>query len=312
MSAPMHRIALIGFGEAGRILGAGWVATGRYAVAAWDVLLDAPDRAGAMRERIAGAGARACTSFADAVADAELVVSAVTATSAESVARDGGASMRAGQLFVDLNSVSPVTKRRNAAHVERSGAAYVEGAVMAPVPPSGLRVPIVLGGARAADVRRLLEPAGMNLEVGAPEIGRASATKMCRSIMIKGLEALVVECLQTARLYGVEREVLASMKRTYPGVDWDTQAGYLLGRVLEHGRRRAAEMREVAGTVRETGLEPSMASAIADRQQWVADLVQAHPGLSSAKDADWPRTFDAMAEAAGLRGLAGDDVEPRR
>jgi len=293
-------LALIGFGEAGGILAAGFVAARQYRVTAYDILLDEPATAAAMRERMLRIGAEPCETFAAATAGAAIVISAVTASAAYEVAASGGRHLRAGQIFLDINSVSPASKRRNAGAVEGSGAAYVEAAVMAPVPPSGMRVPILLGGAKAGEAKRLLDPAGMNLEIGDAEIGRASATKMCRSIMIKGLEALVVECLQTARQYGVEDSVLASLGKSYPGIDWQTQVGYLLGRVLQHGRRRAAEMREAAATVAETGLTPLLATAIAGRQQAVADLVAAAPDLKTTSDADWRLALDRLADQAGL------------
>jgi 3-hydroxyisobutyrate dehydrogenase-like beta-hydroxyacid dehydrogenase len=135
----------------------------------------------------------------------------------------------------------------------------------------------------------------MVLEVAAVEIGKASATKMSRSIMMKGLEALIVECLYTARHYGVEDAVLASLAKTYPGMDWEKLGGYWLGRVIEHGRRRAAEMRESAATVAETGLAPLMAQAIAARQDWLADRASEQPALKSARDEDWRATLDAIA-----------------
>ena len=295
------RLALIGFGEAGSILAAGFVAAREYRVTAYDILLDDPATELAMRARIHQIGAEVCDSFAAAAANAAIIVSAVTASAAGDVAAEAGRRLRAGQIFLDINSISPASKQRNAAAVETSGAAYVEAAVMAPVPPSGMRVPILLGGPRAADAKRLLDPAGMNLEISGAEIGKASAIKMCRSIMIKGLEALVVECLQTARLYGIEDTVLTSLGKSYPGIDWETQAGFLLGRVLQHGHRRAAEMREAAATVAETGMAPLMAMAIAERQQRVADLVAtAAPDLKTARDADWRQALDRLAEEAGL------------
>jgi 3-hydroxyisobutyrate dehydrogenase-like beta-hydroxyacid dehydrogenase len=211
--------------------------------------------------------------------------------------------MRPGQFFLDINSVSPQTKRTDAAAVERSGADYIEAAVMAPVAPYGLKVPITLGGRKAAALKALLDPAGMRLEAGEDEIGRASALKMCRSVMVKGLEALAVECFSAARLYGVEAGVLASLAETYPGIDWEALAGYEIARTVEHGRRRAAEMREAAETVAETGLEPFMASATAARIGWVADIVAAEPNLKQLPDSEWRTSLDRMAARAGLRSL---------
>ncbi len=88
--------------------------------------------------------------------------------------------------------------------------------------------------------------------------------------------------------YGVEEKVLASLAETYPGIDWPNRSAYLLGRVIKHGRRRAAEMREAAEAVRDTGLDPLMAEATAARQDWVADL--------DVADADVDRSYQELAD----------------
>ncbi|HEX2114304.1 MAG TPA: DUF1932 domain-containing protein [Alphaproteobacteria bacterium] len=300
-----RRIALIGFGEVGTTLAAGLIATGRHDVSAYDILMDDATRGAAMRDKAQAMKVEACGSAAEAAAGATIVISAVTAASSRSVAEAAAAFLRAGQFFLDLNSVSPETKRASAATVERSGAHYVETAVMGPIAPQGLRVPMLLGGRRAAALKALLDPAGMTLEVAAVEIGRASAIKMCRSIMIKGLEALAVECLLAARHYGVEDNVIASLEKSYP-IGWEKQAGYLIGRIIQHGRRRAAEMREAADTVAEIGLTPLMASAVAARQDWVADQVTANPTLKATAESAWRETLDRIdpAVTAPLRKAA--------
>jgi 3-hydroxyisobutyrate dehydrogenase-like beta-hydroxyacid dehydrogenase len=124
------------------------------------------------------------------------------------------------------------------------------------------------------------------------ELGIASATKLCRSVMIKGLEAMVIESLTTARFHGVEDAVIASLRETFPGIDWERQAAYFFQRVIAHGRRRSEEMREAAQTVHEAGLTAWSADGTADRQAWVAD--QADAGVFGARDderfassADW-------------------------
>lgn len=290
-----RRIAIIGFGEVGGIFARDLIASGRHDVAAYDILLD--DRASAprLRDKARALRVAACASPAEAASGAQVVISAVTAASAIAVAEAAARFLAPGQFFLDVNSVSPDTKRAAAQAVERSGAHYVEAAVMAAVAPYGLKVPILLGGRQASAIKDILTPAGMVLDVAAAEIGKASATKMSRSIMMKGLEALVVECLYTARHYGVEDAVLASLVKTYPGMDWEKLGGYWLGRVIEHGRRRAAEMRESAATVADTGIEPLMALAIAGRQDWLADRAAEQPALKSAKDEDWRRTLDRVA-----------------
>ena len=207
---------------------------------------------------------------------AKLIISAVTATAAADVARDSAAVLTPGQLFVDINSVSPAIKRASAARVEAAGAHYIDAAVMAPVPPQRLAVPMLLGGPRAEELSPALNSLGFATRAVSTEVGVASAIKMCRSVMIKGIEALTVECLLAARHYGAEQAVLQSLAATFPSMGWaEAQPDYLICRVAEHGRRRAAEMREVARTVADAGLAPHMALATAARQDGLVDDMQA-------------------------------------
>jgi 3-hydroxyisobutyrate dehydrogenase-like beta-hydroxyacid dehydrogenase len=271
----LTRIAIIGFGEAGSILGTDLAKSG-YDVATYDLLMDSQTTRAALLERARRAGVRPADSFAGSVAGAQLIISAVTATASGEVANAAARSLTPGQFFLDINSVAPATKRANAAAVESSGADYVEAAVMAAVPPQRLVVPMLLAGARAAALEPLLRRLGMSVATVGEEVGIASAIKMCRSILIKGLEALTVECLLAARAFGAEDRVLASLDRTYPHMGWAGDLpDYLVSRVAEHGRRRAAEMLEVAATLRDIGLEPLMAAATAERQQWLIERMSA-------------------------------------
>jgi 3-hydroxyisobutyrate dehydrogenase-like beta-hydroxyacid dehydrogenase len=297
-------IAIIGFGEAGGVLGAELARRGA-GVRAYDILLD--DAAGreAMRRKAQAAGV-AAASHAGAVRGADLVISAVTAASAMDVAEACAPHLAAGQVFLDINSISPEAKRAGAAAVEASGADYVEAAVMAAVPPKRLQVPMLLGGRRAREVAAALNALGFATEAVADTIGVASAIKMCRSVVIKGLEALTIECLLGARRYGAEEQVLASLAGTFPGMGWDRELpDYLVSRVAEHGRRRAAEMREVAATLADGGIAPRMASATAALHDWfVAALAAAGASYRANGDFDWREAADALL-AMGSEAAAG-------
>ena len=303
MSGPVQirRVAIIGFGEAGSIIGADLVKQG-LDVATYDILLDSPGTRAAMLARAEAAGATPRDTHAEAVRGAELVISAVTASAAADVARESARHLQPAQLFLDINSVSPETKRGNARAVEASGADYVEAAVMAPVPPQRLKVPTLLGGRRAAELAEALNALGMNTSAVAEEIGTASAIKMCRSIMIKGLEALTVECVFAARRFGAEDAVLASLDKTFPGMGWTGKLpDYLVSRVAEHGRRRAAEMREVAQTQRDVGLEPLMAVATAARHDALVAAMAA-AGIAYREPFSWRELADALASRNGTEG----------
>lgn len=294
------RIGLIGYGEVGRILAEDLRAQD-VAVAAYDLKLGtAAD--GALRSHAQAFGVPLAASHAALAAESDFLISAVTASQAVPVAESCAPALRPGTWFLDFNSASPGAKQRAAACVDAAGGAYVEGAVMTSIPPYRIKVPLLLGGPRAAALLPALTTLGFAAQVASDQLGVASATKMCRSVMIKGLEAMVIESFTAARAYGVEDQVLASLAETFPGIDWEKQGAYFFQRVIQHGRRRAEEVREVAETVRDAGLTPWSASGTAERQAWVADL--ADSGLfgergspAFGKSADWRVEADRILAA---------------
>ena len=294
------QVGLVGYGEVGRILAEDLRAQG-VAVSAFDLKLDGP-QAAPLREHAAAHGVTLAADHAELAAGADLVVSAVTASQTEAVAERCAPALRSGTWFLDFNSASPGAKQRAAARIDFAGARYVEGAVMTSIPPYRIKVPLLLGGGAAALLAPQLNALGFDARVVSERLGVASATKMCRSVMIKGLEAMVIESFTTARAYGVEDAVIASLVETFPGIDWETQAAYFFQRVIEHGRRRSEEVREVAQTVREAGLEPWSAAGTAERQAWVADLADAglfgeRGSAEFARSADWRVEADRLLAA---------------
>jgi len=280
-----ERIAFIGFGEAGQTISRGLLAEGDADICAYDILFDNPANAGRLRQAASALGVAAAANHVEAVRGADLVFLAVTASSSFDAALSCVPGLGRGQLFLDINSVSPKTKLETAARVAPSGASYVDVAVMAPVAPYLHQVPLLIGGPGARQFMPRAHALGMKAEQVSDEVGPASAIKMFRSIMIKGMEALTLECMLAASEYRVEGQVLASLEKTFPSLDWERLSGYMIERVVSHGRRRAAEMREVAATVRGIGMQPLMAEATAASQQWVADLgVSERIGAKASED----------------------------
>ena len=294
------RIGVIGYGEVGQILCAALQKHGLAWVGAWDLLLADTVQGPPLAAVARTAGTEPCTSLIQLLANADIVISAVTAANAFDVASASAATIRRGSYFFDLNSASPETKVRCAALVDATGAHYVEAGVMTSVPPYGIAVPMVVGGKHAAALAAKLAPLGFSMEVVAEKIGVASAIKMCRSIIIKGMEAIVIESFTTARRHGVEARVLDSLRETYPGFDWEKQGAYFFSRVAKHGRRRAEEMREAAHTVEDCGFVPFMAAATSDKQAFVAAL--ATLGLfNSVQGDDWRDYADRIIADSGVK-----------
>ena len=295
IEAMQNNIGLIGYGEVGKIFCTGLKAKpGIESVSAWD--LKFADTAPQKKEQdhAAQAGVAACRSMQALCAQADWLISAVTASNTLAVAQEAAKFIKPGTLFLDLNSASPGTKQQASKAIEAAGGQYVEAGVMTSIPPYGIRVPMLLGGPQADALATRLRGYGMDAKAVSEKLGVASAIKMCRSVMIKGLEALVIESYTTARAYGVEDHVLPTLAETFPSIDWEKQGAYFFSRVVQHGKRRAEEMREAANTVREAGFEPFMASAIADKQQWVADQAADDIFSGLGKDARWQDYADRL------------------
>ncbi len=272
MPSMAHRIALIGFGEAAQAFAA--AADWRGAAAALDIRTDAAKQAD-----YAAHGVTGCEHAREALAGTPAALSLVTADAALAAARGYAPFLTPGTLWFDMNSVSPETKRAAEAAVTAAGGLYVDVAVMAPVHPKRTAVPLLVSGPDAEASASVLRDLGFSdvRRIG-PRIGDASAIKMIRSVMVKGIEALTAECVLAAHRAGVVDEVLSSL-----GGDWMQKADYNLERMLAHGLRRAAEMEESARTLEDLGVAPLMTRGTIARQRALGTLGIAPPEGLAAK-----------------------------
>lgn len=293
----MLRVGFVGFGEAGFHLAKGLREAGFESIFAFDIEVTEKVRSRAQQSRT-----ELVESNQALAAACDVIFSAVTADQALNAAEQTSPFLDSRHYYADLNSISPQMKQAIGRTVSASGARFVEAAMMAPVPPYGHKVPMLLGGAAAPAFVELMTPSGMRMEVvSTDQIGRAAAVKMFRSIVYKGLEALLFECVLGASHYGAEPRVFASLNESFPGMDFQKLADYMVGRVVVHGERRAREMEEVASTLRELGVEPMMAEATVRRMDWAADL-----DLKGRFEGEFPRTYkevlEAIADPVVLRG----------
>jgi len=265
-------IGFIGFGEAGSTIAKGLRSAGVERLAAFDINRDSPRLGPRMRQRAAESQTTLVESSEELTRASDVLFSTVTSSAALEAAKQTAAFLTPRHVYADLNSVSPALKQQIAGVIDATGTQFVEIAVMAPVAPYGHRVPMLLGGRSASTFAGLMTPFGMRLEILQAEIGAAAAVKMCRSIVVKGLEALMCECVLGASRYGADEHVFRSLAESYPGLDWKKLADYMVNRVVVHGERRAREMEEVSETLRSIGVEPIMSEATARRQDWSAHL----------------------------------------
>jgi 3-hydroxyisobutyrate dehydrogenase-like beta-hydroxyacid dehydrogenase len=300
--AAKLRIGFLGFGEVGQRFASDLrAAQSARELAAFDLLLHQAAAGEAMRKVAGVQHVELLTQAAGLAQVADLVFSAVTAEQTLAAARSLCAAPLEGALVVDVNSAAPATKIECASLVAAAGGRYVEAAVMTSVPPYGIRVPMLLGGPHARAARELLMALGFAGEVASENYGVASAIKLCRSVIIKGLESLVVESFTAARELGVEREVLASLQETFPQLDWERQGDYLFTRVIQHGKRRAEEMRASAAMIDAIGIAGTMAGAAAERQASVAVLRSQGAFADPAQPKPWRERADEVRRALGTR-----------
>jgi 3-hydroxyisobutyrate dehydrogenase-like beta-hydroxyacid dehydrogenase len=296
-----QRLGLVGFGEVGRTLARDLIALGYTDLVTYDIACATADSGPSRAAKALGVTASAQPEI---LAGRDLLICAVTAAqtlvAAETVARQ----LDAGARYLDCNSAAPATKQQAAVIIDRAGGRYVEAAVMTVIGPKGLQTPILLGGPHARSFLADYVQLGLDAKVYAETVGQASSVKMCRSVIIKGIEAIMMECLLSARHYGVERDVLASLNDMFPGQDWTTLSGHMIRRSLQHGRRRAEEMREVAKTVADAGVTPHMTAGAVERHAWAAGVGgrvdgYALTGLSPLLDAVRADLAQTSQQAAG-------------
>lgn len=283
-------VAFIGFGEAGMAFAAGWGAARPDPLTAYDIKSDDTATRAAMDDRYAAHGVTGAGDPATAVARTAAVFSVVTADQALVAAQAAAPHLAPGTLWLDCNSCAPQTKQAASAVINEAGGRYVDVAVMAPVHPKRHHVPLLVAGPHADAACAVLHGLDMRPQNAGPEIGQASAIKMLRSVMIKGLEALTAECFLAARAAGVEAQVLASLEASDPDIQWAARAHYNLDRMMVHGTRRAAEMAEVVRTVEGLGLPAGISAGTVAWEARVGAL-----GLSPGDEDLWARADRVLA-----------------
>lgn len=274
------KIAYVGFGEAARAFTETLLKRQPdLKISAYDILLDSdvPEKAvlkQAVKDQADRLGVALGATVAEAVGDADWVISAVTAASSLEAAKSVIGKMRQGSIFIDLNSVSGARKTESAKLIEETGVRYVDMAVMAPVHPRGHATPVLLAGLPDENLFKQFIDLGFSAEIAGPTVGQATSIKMVRSLFVKGLEAITVQAMMAAKAAGCYDEVLASLEKSHGALGWPEFASYNFERVGRHGVRRAAEMRESSATMADLGFEPGarLAAAVADIQEGVAGL----------------------------------------
>lgn len=259
MSNP--RIGFIGMGEAVFHIAKGLRDDGLTGIHAYDKMWNVAPQSELVNRRAQESGVTLSPSLQALVEGSDIIICAVSANLAVTLANECKPWLSAGKIYADFNSAGPQTKIEIATLIEPSGALFVDGAIMGTVPGVGHKVPTLVCGTGAVALAAALQPFGMALNVLEGDAGRASASKMLRSIFMKGVVALMLETVLAGHRYGLEDDLLESIAETFSKGSFHDVANGLMARGVIHAERRAHEMEEVIATLHAAKVDATMSQA---------------------------------------------------
>lgn len=295
----MAVIAFVGFGELAGQLAEGIARSRRHELRAF--LRRSPPPGSARDQQLTHAHVVRCSALSDAISGADAVLAAIPATAQPETAEQCAPLLTPGTLYVDLASATPEAKLQAAEQIGRSGGAYVDAAVLGTVLTSGFAVPILASGPGAGEFQALMAPEGLNITTIDGPAGDAALVKLIRGIYLKGRDALIVEMMLTARRYGVDETVAASIDGPGERVPFGALADRVLRSLAVHADRRATELAASSELVRAAGVDPTLTRSGARTLRRVAEL-----GLAESFGDQRPDDAQAVLQAIDTRsGSAG-------
>lgn len=292
MERKQIRLGLVGFGEVGSTLGQGFREEGLIEIAAYDkYAFDGPFR-DLIQSRAAKAGVPLVRSPQELAGRSQTILSVTPGAASIESAEAFAPHVTAEHILIDLASATPKVKQAAGRALRASDVDFADASIMGTPHTDGHRLPVLASGPAAGRFRDLMSPWGMKIEHVEGDLGAASGIKIMRSVIAKGLEALLVECMLGARRYGIDDAVLRSFGQFMDSRSFSEVANFLLVTDVIHAERRSHEARMSVSALEEAGVDPVMTRATAERLEWVAGLeTKAHFG------GDVPKHFSQAIEA---------------
>jgi len=262
---PQKNITLsfIGFGELAQGLAKGLKKEGLADIRTFDKAMAADSAAGKALRRIAQEmQVKVAESLKELIQGADVIFATVTPAAALVVAKAASGLLQRGQIYADLNSCTPNLKKQSQAVITASGADYVDVGVVGGISIQGHKIPCLLCGDKAAQLKELMIPYGMNMQVIEGAVGTAALIKMLRSVVLKGIEALMLEMFMAAQEYGLEDSMMESIATTFNRGDFEKYSDMLMTTHGLHAARRCDETEMILGTIKEVGVNPFVTQGI--------------------------------------------------
>lgn len=264
------KLGFIGFGEVGFEMSKGFKNEGLSGILAYDVMNGNPTYGALLQERVKTAGVTLVATPQEVLQNADVVIAAVPGDKALQTAQGIKAYLKKGTVYADVSASSPEVKRRIWDEVEAAGVAFVDGAMLGPLPVYQHKVPTLVSGSGSDQFLRLMLPYHMDLEKVSDIPGEATGIKLVRSIFMKGLPALFVEVLEAASLMKVDHLVLKSLATTMNACSFEQTFNRLVTGSAIHAERRAHEMVNVIEMLESIHVKPTMSKATHERLTWLA------------------------------------------
>lgn len=248
-------IGILGFGEVGNTLIRHFLAVSpaRLELHVYDPQFDAGVKEGGSRTELH-------SELDSWIGEVQLVLSVVPGSEAVSAAASAAPNLTEDQLYVDLSTTAPQDTLRARDLVEAAGAQFVDGSILGSVTAEGATARLALSGPEAPRAADMLVVLGLNASSVSSSVGDASMLKALRSVFMKGLEALSVECLVAAHERGLTQEVISALS-DLDGRSIEETLSVLVGTHLQHAKRRHEEVQMVRRVLREESQPHEMTTA---------------------------------------------------
>ena len=285
----LDTVAILSPGEMGGGVGAALRRHGH------DVIACLAGRGAATGARAERLGFRLCPDLDSLVAEADIVLSILPPEAARGVAGDVAAAMRrTGESppFAELNAVAPETARAIEAAFRGTGADFIDGGIIGLPPAEGRKPTRIYVSGEAAPAMDAFDGKGIAIHQCGPEIGRASAVKMCYASVSKGTNTLHTAAMTAADALGVGDILRAEIGDSVPATLERMQAN--IPRLPADAGRWIGEMEEIARTYASAGLPPGFHLAAAE----IFRLLDATPyGSETRETMDRSRSMEQTVAA---------------
>ena len=239
------KIAILGLGEAGSHFANDLVKMG-INVSGWDPNL----------QRTLDPKVDFATNNSTAVQNADIIFSVNYTSESKGIAQEVMPFLSGGAIYCEMNTSSPSTKQEIESILLPANIRFVDLAIMGPVPPKGIKVPLLASGGSAKLLTKKLAPFQLNLTYLNDKTGDAAGRKLLRSIVYKGVAVVICEAMEAGTQFGLD-DYIRTQINSIIGEN-DALIDRFVSGSRTHAKRRMHEMEAVVNMLEGENLSTFM------------------------------------------------------